>query len=150
SALVSSVAAVPFVCWVVRGDTAALALYATWLAAVWLVLAWARRWPVLYVGVQAALTGAVLLAVTAWLEGQPWRPGDPRGVQAYGLGIAGLGLLSVAVRWLLAPAGGTGAPHQPDAPARGLAFPSLALRAGVAGPRFEELAGSAGPAVYRL
>jgi hypothetical protein len=124
SALVSSLVAVPLLALragVVPAETTALAVYAVWLAALWLVLAWTRRWPLLYAGVQVALTVAVLLAVTSWLNGRPWATGGPRGLHAYGLGVAALGLLSVAVR------------------------------AGLRGwPRFEELAGSIEPAGYRL
>jgi hypothetical protein len=101
SALCSSLASVPLLCWIVPGEMTALTLYAAWLAAVWLVLAWTRRWPLLYWGFQAVLTAAVVYAVTAWLQHQPWAPGDPRGLQAYGLGIVGLGLLSIAARFVL-------------------------------------------------
>jgi hypothetical protein len=76
-----------------------------WLAAVWLALSWTQvsRW--LFACFQIALCVTVGLAVTAWLEGQPWvmenpEAGfwDPRSLQMYGLALAGLCLAWVAAR----------------------------------------------------
>src|SRR5262249_42012319 len=84
------------------GHAASLALYTAWLAAVWLAVAWVERRPGLFAAFQAALSVAVVHGVTAWVEGQPWGGDypdalwDPRSLQAYGVALAGLGLLWVA------------------------------------------------------
>jgi hypothetical protein len=80
------------------------ALAAFWLAAVWLVLAWWEGRPDLFAAFQAALSVAVGLGVTSWLEGQEWVGArldpllDPRSLHAYGVGLAGLGLAWAAAR----------------------------------------------------
>src|SRR5262249_36174824 len=78
--------------------------YAGWLALLWLALAWARRAPGWFTAFQAAVSGAILFAVTSWVEGQPWRTesafgmGDPRALQAYGVGLGLLALVWVGAR----------------------------------------------------
>ena len=78
-----------------------------WLAVLWLALAWNRIWPALFAACQAAATLAVLLVVSAWLHGQEWVGAEARGLlhhrslQAYGLGLAGLGLGWILVRGAL-------------------------------------------------
>ncbi len=73
------------------GQTAVLAL-------LWLTLAWAHRSPVWFAAFQAALSVSALFAVTVWIERQPWflasdfRLLDVRALQAYGVGLAALGL----------------------------------------------------------
>jgi hypothetical protein len=78
--------------------------YAGWLALLWLALAWVQRAPGWFTAFQAALSGAVLFAVTAWIERQSWLGAsvlglaDPRALHAYGLGLGLLGLGWVAAR----------------------------------------------------
>ncbi len=73
--------------------------YALWLAVLWLVVAGVRHSPAWFTAFQAALSMALVLAVTAFLpEQQDWF--DPRSLQAYGVG---LGLLGLA--WIVARAG---------------------------------------------
>jgi hypothetical protein len=73
-------------------------LCALWLAGLWLVLVQLRGGAGLFTAFQAALTVAVGLAVTAWLEHQPWLAGgmigllDPRSLNAYGIALAALSL----------------------------------------------------------
>jgi hypothetical protein len=103
SALFSSLAAAPLLCWIDSVEMPALAVYAAWLAGVWLAIAWVRRWPGLFTAFQAALSAAVLFAVTVWLQSRDWVHGhepaglaDPRSLQSYGIGLTALALL-----WLL-------------------------------------------------
>jgi hypothetical protein len=108
AALVSTFVALPLVLLLDEGSLELRSVSMGWLAAIWLVISWAEvsRW--LFAGCQAALCVTVGLAVTAWLEGQPWvvdNPDaglwDPLSLQAYGLGLAGLCLAWVAARILL-------------------------------------------------
>ena len=76
-----------------------------WLAAIWLVLAWRSRDAGLFAAHQAALAAATLVATTAWLQQQGWidrfQPDilvEPRNLQAYGVGLAMLSILWLAVR----------------------------------------------------
>lgn len=75
-----------------------------WLGAVWLVTAWTRRSVGLMTASQMVLTLATVLATTAWLERFPWNTArpvdlmDPRCLQAYGIGLALLSLVWVAMR----------------------------------------------------
>ncbi len=84
---------------------AANAWCAGWLAGLWLVLAWQRRSPAWFTAFQLALVATVVLAGSAWLEEQAWfeKAGravyDPRCLHVYGLCLAGLNLLWLAVRW---------------------------------------------------
>src|SRR5262249_43403591 len=80
-------------------------LDSAWLAALWLTMAWSERRPGLYAAFQGALSASVLYAITSWLEVQPWVIGqypegltDPRSLQAYGIGLALLGLVWVVAR----------------------------------------------------
>jgi hypothetical protein len=109
SALLASLAALAVTWTQAWSDSMPLAGYATyvgWLCAVWLVIAWTERWPVLFAAFQAELASAVLLAVLAWLETQPFTASglrflDPRCFQAYGLGLGILSLHWLAARVLL-------------------------------------------------
>jgi hypothetical protein len=106
SGLASSCVALPLL--VLNGSPLvepALGLF--WLAALWLGIALVRRWPVLFTAFQAVLSLAVMFATAAWLEQQDWfldlpgwidRWGDPRSLQAFGLGLGGLSLLWVGTR----------------------------------------------------
>ncbi|MEK6235252.1 MAG: hypothetical protein N2C14_11095, partial [Planctomycetales bacterium] len=73
-----------------------------WLAALWAMVSWTNRWPVLFAGFQAALAFAVGFAITHGLELTTWSVdpfdsvGDWRCLSVYGIG---LGLLSAA--WLV-------------------------------------------------
>jgi hypothetical protein len=108
AALLSSLLALPLACWIERAAMVPLAGAMGWLAALWLVMAWIDRRPVLFAAFEAAVSAAVLFAVTAWLEGRPWLQGsdaagfaDPRSLQAYGIALAGLGLAGVVGRLAL-------------------------------------------------
>lgn len=77
------------------------------LSAIWLGEAWMERWPSLLSAAQAVLTGAVVLAATAWLERHPWDAAlgvdltDPRSLQLYGLALGLLTLGWLGVRLVL-------------------------------------------------
>lgn len=108
SAFVSSLAAIPLLFVVAWGDMGPLAVYLGWLSGVWLVIAWSRRWPLLFAAFQAALSGTVLLAATAWLEHQGWVIGqypealaDPRSLQTYGIALSLLAVLWLGARFAL-------------------------------------------------
>jgi hypothetical protein len=108
SAFVSSLVALPLLLVAAWGEMEPLAAYMGWLSAIWLVIAWTARWPVLFAAFQAALTATVLLSVTAWLEGQSWVSGhypeglsDPWSLQAYGVGLGALALLWLTARLIL-------------------------------------------------
>jgi tetratricopeptide (TPR) repeat protein len=106
SALVTSLLAAPLVL-VPEGRAVVLAGYAGWLALVWFAVAWVRRSPGWFTAFQAALGGAVLYAVTAWLErvdwlgAEPFDFADPRCLQSYGIGLGLLALAWVAARIVL-------------------------------------------------
>jgi hypothetical protein len=97
----------PLVFAVERGWMSPLAGQAAWLALIWLALAWQQRWPVLFAAFQAMFCVAACFAVTAWLEEQEWVArypedlGDPRSLQAYGVGLGVLSILWAAARLLL-------------------------------------------------
>ena len=106
--LISSFAALPFLLWPNQEPPALPTLGLFWLSAVWLTVAWLRRWPQLFTAFQAVLTLAVLFAGLTWLVRQDWfaaygsadlaRFWDPRSWHAYGLGLALLSLAWVGVR----------------------------------------------------
>jgi hypothetical protein len=97
SAFVSSVLVPPALLglW---GEMTPLAGYTTWLAAVWLVVAWCERWPVQFAAFQAALSAGVLFAVSAWLQQRRWEITDPWSMQAYGLALGVLGIIWLTAR----------------------------------------------------
>jgi hypothetical protein len=105
-ALVSSCLAP--VCWYfeIRYQFELLAKLTAWLALLWLVIAVLTERAILCWAFQAALSGSVLFAATAWLRLQPWVQQlpidllDPRSLQVYGIGLAGLGLFWLAGRAL--------------------------------------------------
>lgn len=105
TALVASVLAVPLLLVPERGHMLAFAGYVAWLAAFWLAVAWAERWPIVFSAFQAAIFLAMGFAATAWLEGRGWVSGtypdglwDPRSLQAYGIGLGALSLVWVGLR----------------------------------------------------
>jgi hypothetical protein len=77
---------------------------AAWLTGLWLVVAWRERRPALFAAAQTALTFAVLLAASGWLQGQPWFANelrallDPRSLHACGIALGLLALVWVAAR----------------------------------------------------
>ena len=93
------------------GGWLALAGDLTWLGAIWLMLAWMKRWPTLVSAGQAVFTLATLAATTAWIEVHPWNAmssggssvdfSDPRTFQVYGIGLALLTLAWAVVRLAL-------------------------------------------------
>jgi hypothetical protein len=110
SVLVTALLAVPFALWPEGGQMIPLAEYASWLAGLLLVLAVVERRSELFTAFEAAMTATVLFGVSAWLDKQPWVVGqypggwfDLRSLQAYGLGLGGLGLLGVLCRLALRP-----------------------------------------------
>ncbi len=56
------------------------------------------RRPWLFTGGQTTLAAAVLLGVARWIEGEAFGHLDPRGLQAYGIGLAAFSLAWVVVR----------------------------------------------------
>jgi hypothetical protein len=100
-------ALIPLLFAVERDWMVPLAGYGAWLALIWLVLAWWQRWPGLFAAFQAMLGVSVCFAVTAWLQRQEWFTnypndlGDPRSLQAYGVGLGLLSILWAVARLLL-------------------------------------------------
>jgi hypothetical protein len=112
SALLASVVAVPLVALPPRGEMLPYAGLVAWLAAFWLVVSLLERWPWVFTAFQAALSVAVLYAVTHWLEGHDWVAAeypegllDPYSLQAYGIGLALLGLIWTGLRLSLPATG---------------------------------------------
>jgi hypothetical protein len=104
--LVTSVLALPLLCLVSWGKLTTPAIGLFWLAALWLAVAWVRRWPGLFAVAQVVLAAGVILTCTIGLEATVWfgkdapsflRLGDPRALHVYGIGLA---LFSLG--WLLA------------------------------------------------
>jgi hypothetical protein len=81
-----------------------LAADTAWVAAIWLGLALLTESAPLFSAFQAAVSGSVLFGITAWLQTRPWvheLPGDlldPRSLQAFGVGLAALGIGWLVVR----------------------------------------------------
>ena len=105
SVLLSSALVVPALWLAAPGGLVALATCLFWLAAIWLVLAWRAGDARLLAAHQAALTAATLVTATAWMQHEGWIAGfrlailaDPRHLQVYGVSLAVLSLLWVAVR----------------------------------------------------
>jgi len=84
------------------------ALYAIWLAGLWLAHALIERRPRFFPVFQAMLTFAVLFGVAEWLARQRWVADDyplglfdPRSLQAFGIALTGLTLLWGVTRLIL-------------------------------------------------
>jgi len=108
SAIISSLIAVPFSLALAWQEMAMLTVYWAWLSAIWFGIALTNRRPGSFALFQGVLTLTVIFGVTAWLELQPWLAGrqlaqylDPRSLQAYGIGLAGLSLLWIVIRLAL-------------------------------------------------
>jgi hypothetical protein len=100
AALISSVVAAPFALFgggMTNGQISARML---WLAAIWLVIAWLKRWPALFAAFQIALALFVMFGVAA-LFGHEWPHSfwrDLQTMQAQAVALALLSLAWIAVR----------------------------------------------------
>ena len=105
SAIITSLLAVPFL--LVPGLAAlVLAGYALWLAVLWLAVAVLQRSPAWFSAFKIAVSAAVLFAVGAMVpKGEFY---DPYCLQAYGVGLAALGL-----GWIIARVGLSANPRSP-------------------------------------
>jgi hypothetical protein len=108
SALVSSCAAAAAIPLSLGWDwLLPLAGCAAWLTALWLVVAWRECRPALFAAAQGALSFAVLLAASRWLQAQPWFVNDlrdlldPRSLHAHGIALGLLALVWVVARLCL-------------------------------------------------
>ncbi|HMB27661.1 MAG TPA: hypothetical protein VKS99_06115, partial [Blastocatellia bacterium] len=103
SALIASVAVAPFLIfqgWMTTGEISARML---WLAAIWLVIAWLRRLPVLFAAFQLALASSVVFGI-AYLfrhKSPDSFVGDLRTLQAQAVALAMLSLAWIAARLAL-------------------------------------------------
>ncbi len=105
SSVTSSFLVLPFFLLVLdRSRMAQISLFIFWLAFLWLTISCFKRWSILFALSQTASCIALLFAITAWLDRQPWVIGhrdglmDPRSLQAYGIGLALFCLLLAAAR----------------------------------------------------
>lgn len=102
--ILSSMAVVPLVLVLSREETLWIAGCLFWLTALWLVLAWVNRWPLLLTGAQVVLALAFGFATTHWLRAQPWSADLPAGLadpwclQAYGSALGLLGVIWAGLR----------------------------------------------------
>jgi hypothetical protein len=92
SVQLSSVMAVPLLFTAGHDLAPVRASYSAVLALLWLAVAWLAWSPGWFTAFQAALSATVLFGVSVWIERQPWGPLDGRALQAYGIGLALLGL----------------------------------------------------------
>src|SRR5262249_27745870 len=105
-ALLTSLISIPVMVATAWGKPLALAGYVTWLAVLWLAFACMESSPGWFTAFQAALSAAALLTAAAWVESRPWGTvpaelGDPRTLQALGVGLGLLGLVWVRLRLVL-------------------------------------------------
>ncbi|HKC84440.1 MAG TPA: hypothetical protein VKG02_00620, partial [Blastocatellia bacterium] len=103
SALIASVAVAPFLIfqgWMTTGEISARML---WLAAIWLVIAWLRRSPVLFAAFQLALSSSVVFGIARLYghESPHSFVGDLRTIQAQAVALAMLSLAWIAARLAL-------------------------------------------------
>ncbi len=105
-ALASSLLAPVCLGYLFSGQFYHLACYTAWISAIWLGVAILIESALLFAAFQAALSCSVLLTVTGWLQTRPWVEQlpddllDPRSLQAYGIGLAGLGLVWLSGRFV--------------------------------------------------
>jgi hypothetical protein len=103
SALIASMAVAPFLIfegWMTTGQISARML---WLAAIWLVIAWLRRLPLLFAAFQLALASSVVFGTAALFDHQ-WPHsivGDLKTMQAQAVALAMLSLAWIAARLAL-------------------------------------------------
>jgi hypothetical protein len=71
-----------------------------WLAALWLTLAAFDGWPILFAAFQAALGAAWIFGAGGWLSEHGWDWREPYSLHIYGVGLAGLCLMSELAREL--------------------------------------------------
>src|SRR5215813_3754097 len=103
SALIASVAVAPFLIfqgWMTTGQISTRML---WLAAIWLVIAWLRRLPVLFAAFQLALASSVVFGIAFLFRHESPRSfvGDLRTLQAQAVALAMLSLAWIAARLAL-------------------------------------------------
>jgi hypothetical protein len=103
SALIASVAVAPVLIFGPWTTTAQVSTRLLWLAAIWFVIAWLKRSPVLFAAFQLALAASVVFK-TADLFGHEWPHsfiGDLRTIQAQAVALAMLSLAWIAARLAL-------------------------------------------------
>src|SRR5262249_47154908 len=105
-ALLTSLISIPVMVATAWGKPLALAGYVTWLAVLWLAFACMESSPGWFTAFQGALSAAALLTAAGWVESRPWGTvpaelGDPRTLQALGVGLGLLGLVWVRLRLVL-------------------------------------------------
>src|SRR5262249_29707360 len=103
SALIASVAVAPFLIFEGWMTTAQISTRMLWLAAIWLVIAWLRRLPVLFAAFQLAVASSVVSGIAALFghESPHSFVGDLRTMQAQAVALAMLGLAWIAERLAL-------------------------------------------------
>lgn len=100
SALIASLAVAPFLIFEGWMTNAQIAGRMLWLAAIWLVIAGLRSWPVLFAAFQLALASSAVFGVAA-LFGHQWPHsfvGDLTTMQAQAVALALLSLVWIAIR----------------------------------------------------
>ncbi|HEX5080472.1 MAG TPA: hypothetical protein VFY40_00400, partial [Blastocatellia bacterium] len=103
SALIASVAVAPFLIFEGWMTTAQISTRLLWLAAIWFVIAWLKRSPVLFAAFQMALATSVVFK-TADLFGHDWPHSfirDLRTIQAQAVALAMLSLAWIVARLAL-------------------------------------------------
>jgi len=103
SALIASVAVAPFLIfhgWMTTGQISTRML---WLAAIWLLIAWLKRSPVLFAAFQLALASSVVFGIAALFRHESPHSfvGDLRTIQAQAVALAMLNLAWIAARLAL-------------------------------------------------
>src|SRR5215510_10838026 len=103
SALIASVAVAPFLIFEGWMTTAQISTRMLWLAAIWLVIAWLRRLPVLFAAFQLALSSSVVFGIARLYghESPHSFVGDLRTIQAQAVALAILSLAWIAARLAL-------------------------------------------------
>src|SRR5262245_13324378 len=103
SALIASVAVAPFLIFQGWMTTAQISTRMLWLAAIWLVIAWLKRSPVLFAAFQLALASSVMFGIAHLFrhESPDSFVGDLRTMQAQAVALAILSLAWIAARLAL-------------------------------------------------